>query len=189
MKKLITCIACTSLLAGLASAQPAQPSSEEFSRKGRWEVYGFGQAAEIFNVLESDADVLGGGLGVGYHPWEHFSLRCDLGVSSAKFKFEPLFSGSEKTEWTTLYMGNISLDYHILKTPLTPLITVGAGVGWFSEGVGTTFDQNIGVGVRWDASEHVFARAVVSGGVWENTNQEHKGWAALGISLAVGYRF
>ena len=86
-------------------------------------------------------------------------------------------------------MANFSLDYNVLRTPVTPVVSLGLGIGWFSEGIGTTFDQNLGAGVRWDVNERWFGRLMLNAGVWENSGRDRKGWAAMGLSLAVGYKF
>ena len=185
MKNIIISIALISLTAELASGQTA---TNEFSRKDRWEVYGLAQTGVIFNVFESNASLGGGGVGAAYNVWEHFAFRGDLAISAAKFDFG-LFSGPEEDRWVTLYMANFSLDYNVLRTPVTPVVSLGLGIGWFSEGIGTTFDQNLGAGVRWDVNERWFGRLMFNAGVWENTGHDRKGWAAMGLSLAVGYKF
>jgi hypothetical protein len=185
-KQILTSLALTSLMATLASAQS---STNEFSRAATWEVYGFGQAIVIYNVLESDANVFGGGLGGGYNFSDHFTLRGDFAISSVKFTIDPIFSGTEEDVSTTLYMGNISLDYNILKSRVTPVVSVGGGIGVFSDEGGTVYAANLGLGVRWDVNDRVFTRLMVSPlSLWESTS-DHQGWWATGFSLSVGYKF
>ena len=190
MKRLIPCIALTSLMVALGSAQPL---SDEFSRKGKWEVYGFGQAIKIFNILESDANVFGGGLGVGYNVSRYVTLRFDLSINSVELNDEGVLDWFHQTEDSTLYLGNISLDYNILKSRVTPVASLALGVGGMSASKGgtssTIFDQQLGIGVRWDASERVFTKLMFNLGLWETSNEDHEGWVAAGVSLVVGYKF
>ena len=172
----------------MGAAASAASFSEDFSRAGRWEVYGMGQAIKIFEVLGSDSDVFGGGLGVGYNISEHFNVNADFSISSENIN-QPSFLGTEAEGSRTLYMGNLALDYNILKTPVTPVLSIGGGVGVPSEGSGTLYDGTIGAGVRWDATERLFVKALLRGGVWKTTEEGSESWGSIGATVVLGYRF
>jgi hypothetical protein len=181
-KEIMTWIALSSLMAATASAGSF---AEDFSRKGKFEAYGFAQAMKISNLFFSDADVYGGGIGLGYNISDHFTVNGDFSISAVKTHYA-LFSFSV-TEHTTLYLGNVSLDYNILRSRVTPVISAGAGLGLFAtEDSSGTFDPNIGAGVRWDASDHLFLKAMVRGWAWDVTDRTE---GAVSVSLAVGYKF
>ena len=189
-KRILICIALTSLMTAVANAQS---STNDFSRKGLWEVYGFGQAQTIFNVVESEAKVYGGGFGVGYNISQHFTLNADFAISSVDWEHGLFSSWREEESNATLFMGHISADWNILKYRVTPLVTVGLGLGAFSNGSGAALDQTVGVGVRWDASDHLFLKAIIRGGAMETTSNAEidsgNAWATLGFSFALGYKF
>lgn len=186
MKISMTCIVLAALTVATASAQS---STNEFSRKGKWEVYGFGQAEKVFNVFDSDVDVYGGGLGAGYNFSQYINVNADFSISSARIHHTPFLFGPTYSESTTLYMGHLSLDYNWFKSRVTPLLSLRVGIGGGGESLGTIADQMIGIGVRWDASDRLFVKAILNAGAWEKLSDEGNGWAAMGFSMGVGFMF
>jgi hypothetical protein len=183
-KKIMTCIALTSLVVGMANTASA---ADESGRSGRWELYGFGQYMKISDIFNSDANVGGGGIGLGYNLSEHFTLNADFSINAVETDYHPFLSERSWRETTTLYVGNVSLDWNILGTPLTPVISGGAGVGWFANAQsGAYFDPNIGAGLRWDVSDHVLIKAMARATWWYSSEHRDLG---VGILLAIGYKF
>jgi opacity protein-like surface antigen len=184
--QIMTSLALTALITTLASAES---SLDEFSRAGQWEAYGFGQAIVVTDVFESDATMAGGGVGIGYNVLEHLNINGDFSINSMELDSDPLFGDSEEIS-RTLYLGSISLDYNILKTRVTPFVTAGAQFGFTSEDSGVAVNPNLGLGVRWDASERIFLKLAIRAIWWDAFDHTITGDAAgVGVSLAVGYKF
>jgi len=183
-----TCKAQTNTVSSTSTVS----ATNTFSRAGKWEAYGVVQAETIFNVFDSDANLFGGGFGVGYNFGEHFTLSGEFSFSSAQFHTEGLFEVPEDRD-TTLYIGRVYADYNILKYPVTPVLSGGLGVGGFSDGSGVALDQTIGVGVRWDANDRLVFKSMLRAGIIETTsrpdNEDADAWACLAISVSVGYKF
>ncbi len=167
-------------------------STNAATRAGRWQAYGAFQAMAVLNVVESNAGIVGGGIGVGYDFTEHFTLSGDLSLSSAQFE-GGLLDFNEDHEDTTLFMAHLYADYNILKYPVTPVLSGGLGVGAFSNGTGAALDQTIGFGVRWDIDEHMFFKALVRTGVFETTDShisdKGEAWACIGFFAVFGAKF
>jgi hypothetical protein len=174
------------------STSGAVRSTNTFSRADKWEAYGVVQVETIFNVFDSDANLIGGGFGVGYNFGEHFTLSGEFSISSAQFQTDGLFEVPQERD-TTLYIGRVYADYNILKYPVTPVLSGGFGVGGFSDGSGVALDQTIGLGVRWDANDRLVFKSMLRTGIIETTsrpdNEDADGWACLAISVSVGYKF
>lgn len=191
------------LLAGTTTFVSAGPSLlDEFSRKGRVEIYGFGEyltgweeTTFLNRTLSLQFDsTFGGGLGFGLPLGEHLNLSTDLffsrvGVSGWSSR------GTRAEGDANLLRWNVNLDYHILKRRLTPLLTGGAGIVHFNGdfGAGAEFSETdltwgVGAGGRWDITDHWFIRAVYRVN-WTSLQDSDHLTLFHSVALGVGYAF
>ncbi len=92
----------------------------------------------------------------------------------------------------------VNLDYNILTGPITPFVTGGIGLGYYSMEVearnvttgatargsddDTQFIWNLGVGGRWDITNNIFIKAL-----YKITWDEDEDWD--GLAVHAGYMF
>lgn len=99
-------------------------SAQDWSRKGKGELYIFGQfmggdttRAKVFGEkfsIELD-DTVAGGLGYGYNFNDHFNINLDLFYGKADVKVKPF--GERVSGDTNLIGFDINADLNILKIP------------------------------------------------------------------------
>lgn len=190
-KQIITSLAVMSLVATVAGAES---TLDEFSRQGKWDVYAFGQYIDLFDadfVFGDYADVygFGGGIGGAYSPLAQLTINAALSVNDIRVDVHlPGFTDVGAFASSTLYMGELTLDWNILKTPVTPIIMTGAGVGYFDNISTWTYVPEIGAGIRWDITDHVFLKALAKGSWWFDSEFNTIEFGGI-FSLAIGASF
>lgn len=188
------------LIAGSLLAM-ATAEAQEFERGGKWAVAPMGvylSSEEVsVDVGGTTATVsldsaYGGGVALTYDLSSHFTLGVDLWGGTGDFKGSA--PGVERSYSASLFGMNTFLDYNILKSRLTPLLsanfgflTMSADVEDISAGE-TDLLFGVGGGVRWDISDRWFAKAV-----YRLNWTEFEGMDELtmvhGILAQIGYRF
>jgi hypothetical protein len=190
-KQIITSLAVLSLVSSVAGAES---SPTEFSRQGKWDVYGFGQYIDLFDGGLMGLDILdvygyGGGIGGAYSPLAQLTINATLSVNDMRADVHlPDMSAVGFYGSSTLYLGEVSLDWNMLKTQVTPIITAGAGVGYFDNLSMWTYLPEVGVGVRWDITDHVFLKAVAKGTWWFNSDFDTIEFGGM-YSISIGASF
>ncbi|MEN6336263.1 MAG: outer membrane beta-barrel protein [Phycisphaerales bacterium] len=148
-----------------ATASRAFDDDLSWSRAGRGDVY------FIFQTLGSDATTgLDGtaeiemddgeayGAGLGWNFTDHFNVNTEVFFGDAGFRGTSASNpGVVVREDTDIWAWQANLDYNILKSRLTPLVTGGLGVmGWHSDVITErNFSYNLGAGARWDVAENL----------------------------------
>jgi opacity protein-like surface antigen len=96
---------------------------------------------------------------------------------------------------TSIFSGYMNMDINMLKTRLTPLITGGIGYIRFDGDFDDTavfseidFSYNVGVGFRWDVSNHFLIKAIYRN-TWTNMKDTDKAVLFKGPELSIGYIF
>lgn len=172
-------------------------SAEEWSRRGKWEMYGSGQYMSGDSTTGSgitlDLDqTFAGGLGVGINLSDNFNINLEAFYGSTEVTGKG-FGGSLKTD-TNLFGSNLNLDINILKSRFTPVITGGIGYIRFEGDVlGFSFDEtdfsyNVGGGFRWDVTNHFLIKAIYRG-TWTKMEDTDKSILFHGPVLSIGYIF
>ena len=176
-------------------------NAEEWSRKGKGEFYIFGQFMGGDETTADDAfgeeftinfdDTIAGGLGYGYNLNDHFNINFDFFYGQSDLKSDPY--GINVEDETDMLGVDMNLDFNILKSRLTPLIT--GGIGWitfidlneynFNE---TDFSYNIGGGVRWDVTNHLLLKATYRS-LWTKLEDTEDSLRFDVITLNIGYIF
>jgi opacity protein-like surface antigen len=111
-----------------------------------------------------DTVLFGGGLGFNLN--DHLNINGDLTVGRTEVVLSPPGYPDIHyfTQGATLWLGDINLDYNILKNRLTPLVTGGIGFAkWrnHAESVGEIhWAYNLGAGVRWDFTDNLALRVI-----------------------------
>ena len=147
------------------------PANEEISRAGAIEIF-----AEIQGWLNSDAisSDIGldlkfdpaalAGFGVGYHFTDHISAHFDAVFGAPSFVI-PELNASQNVTSVSL-TGHV--DYNILKTRLTPVLSAGIGAMSIEGDSDIDLDDltySVGGGFRWDVSNYVFMKLMYES-VW-----------------------
>lgn len=188
-----------------ANASSIPNPMDESSRKDRGEFYGIAEYLTGWETtkfhsgddrefsLKIDSG-LAGGVGFGWNFNEHLNLNTTITGGSMDFEAR----GLDETDSgdTAVVQWAVSLDYHVLKTRLTPLLTTGAGVTYFSGDFNDSwinfgeanFSWGVGGGVRWDISDHWFAKAIYRVN-WTNLEKSDNATRFNSVALAVGYTF
>lgn len=179
--------------------------AEEWSRKGKGEIYVLGQSLEgdtttgtiggLTQVIEFD-DTIVGGLGFGLNFNDHLNLNTTLFFGSMDMTGR--VSDIQINGDTDLFGWDVNMDINILKTRFTPLLTGGIGYiifdgSWegpygdsdFSE---TDFSYNLGGGFRWDVHDHFVIKALYKA-TWTELEDADDNVMFDGISLSIGYVF
>jgi hypothetical protein len=176
-------------------------NAEDFSRSGRSEVFGSlqfmsgdstttGTPWGLMKIEVEDTVVFG--IGYGYNINDHLNLNMDMLFGSTDIDGS-LYSNRMKGD-TSLVVLDINLDWNLLKTRLTPMVSGGAGVINFSGDIGNAdfsesdFSFNLIVGFRWDASPH----CMVKGGykaTWTELEDTNAQIRLDGVTLSAGYVF
>lgn len=175
MKKLLALTICF-VFVGVASGQ-------EWSRKGKSECLFM-----IQSMVEDSTTVFG--FGIGYNVNDHFNLNMDMVIFGL---------GHTDEEWAgddfwlqldrDLYLLDINVDYNILKSRLTPLVSTGIGLisvgGWEDT---TGFSYNLGAGLRWDVSDNLFLKATYRR-TWTTLDYPDPATQFDGVMVSIGYMF
>ena len=179
--------------------QAASAGANEFRRAGRVEFFGVaqmmnGDTSTFFDggiSLKFDDTSLYG-FGAGFNFTDNFNLNTDFLFGSTDVDIS---DGIDTIRVDgDLVLWNVNLDYSILKERLTPVVS--AGIGFFNSGTTNTFPNvdetdfsyNAGIGVRWDALDNLFFKAMYR---WTWTELEDADDSMLfdGLSVFVGLMF
>lgn len=175
--------------------------AEGFEREGKWALAPLGiyltsddasvDASGISASVSLDS-AYGGGVAFGFDLSNYLTLGVDLWGGVGDFKGTA--PGLERTYSASLFGMNTFLDYNILKSRFTPLLSANLGFLTMSADVDnvsageTDFLFGVGGGVRWDISDNWFAKAV-----YRLNWMEFEGVDELtmvhGVLVQVGYRF
>jgi opacity protein-like surface antigen len=182
-------------------ASAAQADDEAWSRAYRLEAFPMiqflGGDESLWNdgvdagKIE-DTELFGGGLGFNLN--DHLNINGDLTVGRTEVVLSPPgFPDIHYfTQGVTLWLGNINLDYNILKNRLTPLVTGGIGFAkWrnHEEGVGETHvSYNVGAGVRWDFCDSLALR-VIYRATWTELEYADDTLQFNGVVASLIYKF
>jgi len=183
------------LLSGLVTSAGAQ----EFNRGGRFEFFGtyqsmkgdtvtpyaFGSGAEFDNSAVY-------GFGLGFNLNDNFNLNTDFLFGSSEAEINTFWGPA--TVDTTLALWNVNLDYIILKERLSPFISGGIGFFntyadvWFDTIDETDFSYNYGAGIRWEATDNLFVKAMYR---WTFIDFDDSDDTTRfeGLSISVGFMF
>jgi opacity protein-like surface antigen len=167
MKQLIISLSATALLTAVGYGADQASEKKDYIRKDKGEIFAFGQYTLGDTTVFSGAGTVkfepafGGGLGMGYHFSEYVCLNWDTSFSAPETIYD-LRNGAHFENSTTVWGMNLSVDYNILRTRVTPFITGGFGFNYFTgdiRGEGTEFSEfdlayGAGGGIRWDINRH-----------------------------------
>ena len=143
---------------------------QTYSRAGKGELYGLFQissgsddAADDSGVtLEFDSSV-SGGFGVGVNFTDNINLNLDL--IAGVVDFEGAANGFFAEGDAAMLSMFLNLDYNVLPSRLTPVVTAGVGITHFSGDVADTVDISetdfsyaVGGGARWDITDSLFMK-------------------------------
>lgn len=178
-------------------------SAQEWSRTEKSEIYGIFQTMDGDNSTISDEisditvkvkvdihDTEVYGIGLGYNFTEKWNLNTDFLFGTIDTKGTLEGTTSEINLSPSLYVWNLNLDYNFWKRRFSPLVTGGIGCLYFSgdEYNETDFSYNLGAGLRWDALDFLFIKAVYRMTWTKMEDHEHR-ILLDGISLGVGYMY
>lgn len=173
---------------------------DTYKRYGRSEFYGFanyfGSGTEVRannRVAATFGSGFGGGIGFGVSAGNYLRINTELGATGTDIKFLNGVSGK-----LTALNWNVGVDYNILTTRLTPLLTGKIGTtylggtlskGRVSGGSGE-FDLSYGVGggVRWDITDHFSVKAVYLAN-WIDMKGSSEASLFHTFTVGVGYTF
>lgn len=172
-------------------ATSALCSAQEWSRKGKGEIFALGQymGGDTISYPAGTAeidDTVAGGFGVGYNFNDHLNLNTGLFFGSTN-----ITTKRYETKWDANLSGaDINLDINMLKSRFTPMITGGVG---FINFKGDSFDEtdfsyNAGAGFRWDISNHLFMKAIYKA-TWTKLKDADNTVLLDGATLSIGYIF
>jgi opacity protein-like surface antigen len=135
--------------------------------------------------------------GYGKNLDDHFNINFDAAFWT-NFDFKLISGGSvvDHSDVDSMSM-NLNLDYNIFKDRLTPLVSAGIGFirfdgnwdnvlfGSFSE---TDLSYNLGVGARWDITDHIGFKAIYRS-LWAELEDADDATRFDGISLGLTILF
>lgn len=171
--------------------------AQNFKRKGRTEIFGLIQqmSGDTTTGLGMNMEVdsfTGFGFGSGYNFNENFNINFDIFFSSTDINagvYDISVTGD-----SSIWGLDFNLDYNILKTKITPIVTAGIGFINFSgdfQGFDfneTDFSYNLGIGSRFDITEHFLIKGLYRA-TWTKLEDTDKKIMLDGISLSLGYNF
>lgn len=137
-----------------------------------------------------------GGIGVGINLSEHFNLGVDAYGGMATVRGSMLgFQYDVESDATVLGMDAL-LDYNILKTRFTPVLSGAFGFQSWSGDFGNSdssfgelhWTAAIGAGVRWDPTDHLFVKALYRP-TWTQFEDADGVSMFHSASLMIGFRF
>ena len=174
--------------------------AQEWSRRGRIELYGMVQNMSGDSTSASDLEVMSMkldstsviGLGYGTNFSDHVNLNMDFWLGSTNVIGEAL--GVTVQGDTSLLGLDFNLDINLLSRRFTPLVTGGVGFIKFSGDVEgfpfseTDLSYNYGGGLRWDATDHLLFKVIYR---FTKTQLEGTDKAVMldGPVFSVGYVF
>lgn len=140
------------------------------------------------------------GFGFGYNLSDHWNINTDLLFGSADTDVKLVLDKHDVTVGTPemdYILWDINIDYNILKSRFTPLVTAGIGLMNFSidttaTGVGevreSNFSSNLGAGIRWDVKDNLLLK-VIYRYTWTEVRDADNDQRYDGVSVSVAYMF
>ena len=193
----ILTIICLSIVAFITTSIVC--NAQEWSRKGKGEIFALvqqmtGDTTTIsgFEIEMEADDTIVGGIGVGFNFHDHLNLNMDMFFGSTDLIVKG-YGATVKAD-TNLLGIDVNLDYNILKSRFTPMITAGIGfINFNGDVVGydfteTDFSYNVGAGFRWDITDHFLIKGIYRV-TWTELEDTDDSITLDGISLSVGYLF
>ena len=176
----------------------AESTAQGIGRAGRVEIFAVGQTMSddsttgLGLTIELD-DTAMGGVGIGFNFNDHVNLNTAVyfgeiditGTSSPWYRVE-----SDASLWSW----DINLDFNILKTSFTPVLSAGLGFFSFSGDFAgldfgeTAFSYNVGVGLRWDVADHLLLKLLYKP-TWTKLEDTDSRVRFDTVSLSIGYIF
>jgi len=140
-------------------------SAQEWSRSKKREIFGTFQTlgggdSSGLGITASFDDAAVYGFGIGSNFNDHFNLNTDFLFGSTAVTATG-YGTTVKVD-TNFFLWDLNLDYNVLKSRLTPVVTGGIGLFNFS-GSGydeSDFSYNVGFGGRWDISDKFAIKAL-----------------------------
>ena len=175
-------------------------NAEEFSRAGQMEIFASGYCMGSDNVdllgtgqMEID-DTFMYGMGMGYNFSDHLNMNIEIVTGSTDGTISGITGGESDVELLGM---NFNLDFNILKSRFTPIISVGWGFMDFdiddnyADSIygGTYATANIGAGFRYDVSDNFLIKAVYRVTWVEEIDYTEDNLVLDGIHVSVGVRF
>lgn len=175
----------------------------QWTRGGRTEVFALGQyttgdttKTSVLGAEIRVADFRAFGFGLGYNLNDHLNLNLDMFFSSTDITGIYMAPGLLMEFWaeTDITGWDLNLDFNLLKRCITPLVTGGIGfinlssdssLGSINE---TDFSYALGVGFRWDATDHFLVKGMYKA-AWTELEDTEGSIMLDGINIHVGYMF
>ena len=191
----ILSIICVSLVVFITTSIVC--NAQEWSRKGKGEIFALGQqmtgdtTTGLGIEVEVD-DTIVGGFGIGFNFHDHLNLNMDMFFGSTDLIAKG--PGTTVKTDTDLLGMDFNLDYNILKSRFTPMITGGIGFINFSGDFSgydfdeTDFSYNLGAGFRWEITDHFLIKGIYRV-TWTELEDTDDSIMLDGISLSIGYLF
>lgn len=136
-------------------------------------------------TLDVDDSIVGG-IGAGFNIGR-VNLNMDLLFGAAD-----ITSVNSKLD-AKLFCFDANLDYNILKSSITPLLTAGIGSISFSDSnimveefTETDFSYNFGAGLRWTIKKHYLIKGIYRA-TWTKIKDTDDSIMFDGISIFLGY--
>jgi len=172
-------------------------SAQQWSRLDRSQIYGIFQTMngdkstvkpDEIKVEVHDTDVYG--IGLGYDFTEKWNLNTDFLFGTINTTGAPEGAKEEIKLSPSLFIWDVNLDYNFWKHRFSPLLTGGIGCFYFS---GDDYDEadfsyNLGAGLRWDARDYLFIKAIYRL-TWTKMVDTEDRILLDGISLGIGYMY
>ncbi len=204
----LSTIVIVSLLAFVMTS--AVCSAQDYSRSGKMELFGMLQTVSSWDMKfdfggglpnnsgwDLDSTTLYG-LGFGVNPTDHFNVNMDLlfGNSDGEFVIPGVAVPAHSTD-ADIFLWDLNVDYNILASRLTPLVTAGIGLANISVDTSipgvvnssadeTNFSYNVGVGGRWDITDNILVKLVYRI-TWTEIEDSNDKQDFSGVALTVAY--
>ncbi len=146
--------------------------AQDYSRQGKSEIFGMfqtwsGDTLDVdLGLGYGESGTIGSstlyGLGAGYNYTDNLNLNTDWLFGSQDWTLTIPSMGSA-TEKMSISNWDINLDYNILKSRFTPLVTGGFGFCHISDDYlasETDLSFNVGLGCRWDITDNIAIKAL-----------------------------
>jgi opacity protein-like surface antigen len=169
--------------------------AQRWSRSGKTELYVIGQhMREDSSMVEGSSvaktvvnETTSAGLGIGLNWDDHININTELLYGYTEEHWGPGGHNWGKEDHK-LWIWNLNLDYYFEKDRFTPLITGGIGAIHFDGWDENEFSANLGLGVRWDASDNLFFKGVYRA-IWTELKGTEDEMDLGGFMFTVGYMF
>jgi hypothetical protein len=162
----------------MAGASSVFGEEKPWSRAYRTEVYGICQILgrdavsaqnESGMIYTDTTPVYGGGIGVNFTDHLNLNTEIMLGWMDGK-DTSPYWEHDVRYENDSIYLWNVNLDYNILKSRITPVISGGVGVLGYNGDNNVHevhFAGNVAGGIRWDVTDRFAVRVLYRSTWWE----------------------